>query len=226
MRPVFICLHGPSLKNLEPRIGKLYGEKKIATWTTLNRFPILEKKLGILFDAVYCSSPARMEELLPDVIALLKRGGKFVTNSEIAGKHAPSFKEARKERPSIDWYISDLAFEPGVWHNSLTAFLLFLADKGFKEIYLFGCDGGTFEDNDPIYYGEELIDPSKENFVAREQSIPRDTKLMNEEFWGLFEKYEVKNKPEIINVTDRSHVTCFKTMTWKEFDAKIHAPSS
>ena len=102
-QPVFILLPGPSLKNIEPRIEHLKGHRPI--WATVNRFPILEKKLDLRFDMVYCSSPVRMEELLPDILKLLERGDEFVTNSEMAGLYGPRFKKCREVQPLLKWNI-------------------------------------------------------------------------------------------------------------------------
>lgn len=224
-KPVFLLLPGPSLEELESRIPRL--QDLDVNWASLNRFNLLEEKLGILFNLVYISSPVRVEELKEEIVHLLRTSGIFVTNSQITAEYEHLYRKARNMgSPSTTWYCTNLAYEPGVWHNSLTAFLLWLSNMGFKEIYLFGCDGGKVGKNGNIYYGQELIDTQKEQFDARKLSIPRDTQLMNEQYWSLYKKYFVQNKPKIINVNDDSLVTCFDKLTWGEFDALVHAAST
>lgn len=212
--PVFIFLPGPSLENVVPFTSKLLSLGAIKG--TLNRFNILEKVLGFQFDIVYISSIKRLEEVKQEAIDFTwrKNSDLFITN-----------KRCERLCPSLFFYgdnnkiiTSELGFKPGVWYNSLIGMCLTLAQLGFDKIYIFGCDGEV-RDLKNVYFAQKEIDPEKESFPMRKQSIEADTHQMNKYFWKTFEEFGVKKRPLITNIIlgKSSAVTCFPTLTIENF---------
>ena len=97
--------------------------------------------------------------------------------------------------------------------SSLFAFLCYLIKKEYKDIYLFGADGGT--KSDKLYFAE---DDMKENIEERKNSIYKDTLIMNDLFWKLIDYWGVgnKNTVNIYNVNNDSLLTCFRTIKYKD----------
>lgn len=249
-KPIFLLLPGPSLVNIEKRMETLKAIP--ATWITLNRFPILERKLHVEFDMIYCSSPVRIIELKEDIIRFASQPDKFlITNTDIMRTLPRIANEAGHV------VVTDLGYEPGVWYSSLTALLLWIFREEFKSVFLLGADGGIIDPKKncencsegfegfceyggeisggggegcyaflrSVYYGQEQINPEKENFSARRVSIPKDTSLMNTSFWRLVNRLDLPNKTKVFNVTNKSLINCFDKMSWEDFDAVVNATS-
>lgn len=217
--PVFVLMHGPSLVEVEKRIGKLKQLNPI--WATVNDFHVLEKKLGIELDMVYVSARCRFEERVQNLIRYVKNGGFYITNVDIRLNYTRMFEQMDRKDSKGKYTVTSLAHEPGISHNSMTVLLLWLSEiRRPSEIYLFGCDGGRPPGCSTLHYGEDVF-PLENN----EEWISKDTETLNERFWGLYEKHKIEFKPRIVNVTDFSYVNCFEKMSWKDFDAYLNETS-
>lgn len=90
--------------------------------------------------------------------------------------------------------------------SSLFAFICALIKEGYKEIYLFGCDGGAKTGD--VYFSQ---DDMNEDVESRRNSIYKDTVIMNDLFWRLLEYWGIgnKNTVKIYNTNKDSLITCF-----------------
>jgi hypothetical protein len=212
--PVFIFLPGPSLANIVPFLPQILGMGAVKA--TVNRFGILERTLGFRFNIVYLTSIKRLNEVLEETLLFTRRSEEnlLITNTRCTRLCPRLFFEGVPSRIKV----SDLGFLPQKWYNSLTGLCLVLGDMGFKNIYLFGCDG-YINDLNKVYFAQGEIDPSKENFEMRKQTIEADTLQMNREFWRTFSYFNVKQKPHITNVLAGvpSAVECFPRMQIEDF---------
>lgn len=210
--PVTIILPGRSLKDTGHLVKKAQSAGHLLA--TVNRFPVLEKRLDIKFDIVYVSSPTRFEELQQDIFEFIHRISTkaFLTNSKIIEAYPAFFRQV----DHLDYHklcISDLAYEPGVWHNSLTALLLTLFLSKYNRICLLGCDG-KIESEGEVYYAQEDIKVF-EDFSMRKKTIERDTITMNNAFWGLFEETfgrDARQYFHVVNVNPDSAINIFPKM--------------
>ena len=210
-RPVYIILPGPSVEKIKPYLTRL--EKIPHVKATVNRFNILEKRLAVKFGVVYVSSILRFDELEVRLVKFMKRKGtKLITNSNCFYKFMFSFKDFRNGK---EYFVSDLGYEPGTWHNSLTNLILAMAWMGFQRFFLFGCDGYA-DSSENVYFSQKDIKPEDENFGNRVISINRDTRVMNDQFWKLFTKYRMWHTPTVMNVSPDSKVECFQKLTHEE----------
>lgn len=207
--PVFIYLPGPSLAEVIP-YRKILGSLGVLP-TSLNRFTILEKRLGFEFSVVYISSLKRMGEMLNDVDQFLsrKRINLLVTNQRCF----QTYKDRLwNENCPAKILVSDIGFDPVKWYNSLTALILVLTSLGFEKFYLFGCDG-EIPKGEKVYYAQDDIPIlHNENFLMRRQTIVADTLQMNKEFWKTFEQFGLTYKGitiKNVRTGTKSAVTCF-----------------
>lgn len=141
-RPVFILLHGKSIKQLETYITQFKGKR--ICYASVNYFTIMEEqilsKIGERISVLWASSPQNIEERMPAVNQFLAREEK-----NILCTHPPAvylyknqkgvrFLERFREKIWVD-------ITPPRNLNSVLFLLPILVAEGAKTIVLFGADG-------------------------------------------------------------------------------------
>ncbi len=89
-RPIFILLHGKSIKQLEVHIAQ-FGGKRIC-YMSINRFGLIEKhilsKIGERFSLIHCHANPGLEEFTPSLVGFLTRKDR---NILMTTRHAVTF---------------------------------------------------------------------------------------------------------------------------------------
>jgi len=200
-KPVVILGQGPSSRLLERNIG-LFRDKDVF-WASMNRYIFQEReilgKIRKRFNMIWCSSNVRFNEMRNHLKESAKDGALIMTTTHTYLRI--DFQ--------ADVYVSDI----GIGISSLFAMLCALGTMGANDIYLIGFDGYATHPGQ-VYYGQHKIN---DDFIARQESIQKDTKVFNKMFWDYFEKtvYRTRDEMRIHNLTG-SKISCFKKMTIKQ----------
>lgn len=219
-RPVAILLPGPSILELERRIGELQGD---ICYATVNDFWVMERRLthriGKNLTAVMCSA---IECNVPSTIHMdfMNRREDNVFISELAGYHHnrlswPTFYKDygdkllyfiadRSEKaltvPTEEYPLNFLA------QASFAILTCLMAIGGSPLIVLFGADGGRIGKD--LYLNDWQSDS--------ESRLRYDTLLFNKTMPDIMERvnklYGVK--PTILNCSEQSHYTPFEKVSY------------
>lgn len=177
-RPVFILLHGKSIKQLETYITR-FKDKRIC-YASVNYFTIMEErilaKIGKRISILWASSPQNIQERMPAVNRFLERKEKNILCTHppavylYNGQKGVRFLERFREKIWVD-------ITPPRNLNSVLFLLPILIEEGVRTIILFGADGcaGGLERDGIVatYYNPEKYDD------GRGVGIVRDTARFN-----------------------------------------------
>lgn len=182
-RPVFVLLHGKSIKRLEQSIMQF--EHKDICYASVNYFTVMEERIlsriGKRISLLWSSSPQNIQERMPAVNAFLERDEKNMLLT-----HPPALK-LFNEQPGVNFLER---FREKIWLdttpprnlNSALFLLPILIEEGTKTIIMFGADGCAEVSKPDII--ASYYNPEKYN-DGRGVGIVRDTKRFNVHFQDL-----------------------------------------
>ena len=190
-RPVAVLLPGPSIKNFKK--GKY-------CYATVNHYWLFEEAFDVKFEIVLAAAVENTESIVR-YFEFSKRDNVAFITTDALGLEGIKFKT---DEPNIVRKIP--TEEEPLSFRALPSFallILLLTIAGAKKIILFGADGGEVE-GEPLYWGEW---PS-----ASRGRIDMDTRILNQAFPIILRRvcklYGI-DKPEIKNMSPKSHYTCF-----------------
>ena len=212
-RPVFILLHGASVKLLEGYITQFRGAS--ICYASINRFNLLEQnilsKIGERFSLIHCHANPGLEQFAPRLAEFLRRPDRnMLMTTEYAAaffntRHAGFIDEFREKL----WLTSDFRH---IRANSLMAFLAALMKAMVKDIILFGADGcadKSMQGQIKSYYHPETFEP------GRTCAVTWDTTRFNMLFPTIEEQYR-KDGTRILNCSPGSLITCIPQISYDD----------
>ena len=211
MKVVCLFLQGDSLKEFADPNKKFFSKESNCVFASINNFlPVnkILKEIDRKIEYLYCSSDKRYRDISDDIVKFIDEGGTLFTTSErfYAKKELQKYRHQGGDKQII---LSD----KGYGLNSLGSFLLTLGSMHFRDIFLFGADGGG------SYY---------KNIYEDLKSVGRDTGFLNE-FWPRLVEYAGESmsagipRMRITNVTPyirgepQTKLTCFDIMNIEDF---------
>lgn len=196
-RKVLVLGTAPSLKELKKVSGI---DNKNFCIIALNNLYACEDVVGkAIIEVFWCTARCRFDHVTCQIKDFLRRpyDKMFFTMDYWADKI------------NIKEYTQPYIVEG---YNSLFSLLVNLVRNDINDIFLFGFDG--FVDGDHHYKSEQFFD--WEIDYDYKKMIEQDTRMFNEAFWS-FEDLRNNKRINIINVTDRSNIECFKKMEVNKF---------
>ena len=232
MNTYFLLLcHGKSLEILEERIGEFASLNNIV-WGSMSTFDIPQKyildKIGCHFTVVYDSSTVKNANDY-ELIVRIPRLINYLTQNKInkyictkTDKHnlfdlrnrlKPTFNEDFKNQIV---YAEDLNIIPQDFKVSLHLYIACLIKLGYKNIILFGADGGgKYGNSIESYYKWEEVKKDKEVADNLSYNMVGDSNNINSTYEWLMNK-NIGYVPEILNCSPDSVYTVFKKITYDE----------
>lgn len=214
-RPVFVLLHGKSIKQLEYYMEKL--KDKDICYTSVNNFNIMEhyilSKIGKRVSIIHCHSIHGFERRTPAIVEYLQRkDNNLLITTDIAisafSLGHPSLINEHREKI---WLIPS---NPWKHFNTVTAFLTVLLDEGVRNIFLFGadgCDDKTAKGAKASYYHPETFKVGRGTGTG----VTGDTGRFNR-VWPTFETAHNNNGTKILNCSPNSHVNCIPEIRYEQ----------
>lgn len=217
-RPVFILLHGKSIKQLEHHIVQL--KDKPICYASVNYFTVMEERIlsriGERISLLWSSSPQNIEERMPAVNKFLGR-----KDNNMLLTHPPALR-LFDEQANVHFMER---FREKIWLditpprnlNSVLFLIPILIEEGAKKIILFGADGCVGGDRDTIvatYYNPEKYDD------GRGVGIVRDTARFNVHFLPLLKKIK-DSGAELLNCSPGSYLENIEIIQYEDLGGHI-----
>lgn len=244
-RDIALLVHGPSIRQLEERIGELAGQD--VCYVSLNQFPRLEEpmltKIGERLDLVMIGNPLTFGEHEEQIYEFLSRDddNMFITSEfattgiDAARFGTEGFKQAFASKliyfesqffyPPIP--VRPLHFPSG---NTLSVLLPYLLLGKPKRIFLFGSDGGG---DSKSQNGSYFFSDAPENDVDRRRVAETYRRLrldarhcdqiVGSSMITVSALYEVP-MPEVYNVCLDSAYEAFPKISYDDALEMIKAP--
>ena len=212
-RPVFVLLHGKSIKQLEQYILQFKGKR--ICYASVNYFTIMEErilsKIGERISLLWASSPQNIQERMPAVNEFLMRKERNMLLT-----HPPALRLYNEQR-GVRFLER---FREKIWLditpprnlNSVLFLLPILAEEGAKTIILFGADGCVQGNRDAIV--ESYYNPEKYN-DGRGVGIVRDTIRFNAHFPAVLKKMNGSGT-RLLNCSPNSYLENIKKIRYEE----------
>ena len=237
-KPVYFCLHGPSLHNLDDNIEK-FADKDVywMTISTLRPISDMLQKIDKQVDIFLTSIVRVIQAIQRDIINFLQRDNTLLLSSTRGALEINQFLPKDRDMSLLwdfNWTSGPhpnpqsrlLANDFGFGFNTMTGALTSLMMLGFKNIYLFGADG-YLKDPNIRYFSpvEQFYQQKKEegknidtthSYTA---ALQADTNAFNANFWFLADKWGMtawNRDCNIINVNPESRYSVFKKIDIKE----------
>lgn len=208
-KPVLVVGQGPSVEVLDHYIARFFEYD--CYWASVNRFSLIEDNtlaiIGRKVDIAYVSAKDRIRQEYERLKMKLSTERTFRLLTDIETYHGYDWPNKDRVIPIVSHA------NPAAHINSLTLLIMGLIDLGFKDIALFGCDGGPVSGR--TYYKQSSY---REDFNERERTILRDSKRMNKDFYKALEDHGANYRDvRIVNCCPDSNITLFDRMSVKEF---------
>ena len=238
-KPVYFCLHGPSLHDLDDNIDK-FADKDVY-WMTLSILPPINEmlqKIDKQVDIFLISIIRVIQATQRDILNFLQRDNTLLFSNTRGALEIDQFLAKDREIPLLwdfNWTTGPfpdpqsrlLVNDFGFGFGSVTAALTGLMMLGFKNIYLFGADGYLKDPNiryfSPVekFYQQDGIKEVDHFTSIGDYSavIQLDTDTLNSTFWSLADRWGMtgwNRDCNIINVNPESRYTVFKKIDIKE----------
>lgn len=205
-RPVAIMVHGPSIKELEDRIGHLNYDW---CWASINHFHLVEpiiQRIGKHIELLYMTSPLRIFQNQNRIRNFLDRKDKnlWITTHNI------------DYNPKKTYLDTDSGAHGRF--NTLFAFLYLLIRLETETVILFGADGGDIGKGAYYKQSEFELGSMEEPMGEKGTPLMNDTKVADHNFNKFLGDIEIKTK--ILNVSPNSLITSFEKITYDQLQGK------
>lgn len=241
-RDIAIIAHGPSLRELESRIGELEGQDIF--YVTFNRFPQVEdrilSKIGRRLDAIMTGNPRDFRDYEDRILEFCERPEK---NLAILSSYAASGIrfDRLEDRPFTELYDHKLLYFHSQYYyppvpshplhfqagNTLSVAIPLMVLGAPKRIFLFGADGGgdTHGRSGPYFFSNETTDENEAKIAAevmRRMCLEAAECDLNARV-SMHMVSALYNKPipPIYNCSPHSNHKAFEKLTYDEAFAKL-----
>lgn len=224
---ILLLIHGKSIETLEQRIQEF--KDLPVSWGSMSTFEVPQEfildKINKKFDLVFDSSTVKNEETYEKEVRIPRLEKYFSTSSgkyictrtdksnlySLRNRIYPDFNNKYKDRIIC---AEDINIDPIPFCVSLHLFIACVAKLGYKNIFLFGADGGGIEGNSiESYYKHDIIRKDKEIADNTSYNMIGDTGNINSTFTPMMMQC-LGYIPRVFNCSPITRYTVFPIISY------------